>query len=98
MGSQNITDAYVRFNYVHGMWYQIPKKADVLRHLDQGAPAPPRFARVQVIQGATNPPVVREVLVDLPNPSKFIDVAIHGTNKKNLPITYRPQGMMDSVG
>jgi len=96
---QELTSNHVRINYLHGMWYQIPKKVEVIRHLDQGGPMPKRYARVVLVMGAQSPPVVREVLVDLPKASKLIPVPISGTlGVATLPFWRRPYGFMDEIG
>ena len=60
---------------------------------------PQRYARVELVVGAQNPPIVREVLVDLPKPSKVISVAISGTQGvATLPFWRRPHGVMDEIG
>jgi len=40
----------------------LPKKSEVLRHLDQGGPQPPRRARVVMFRGDLSPPVVQEYI------------------------------------
>jgi hypothetical protein len=95
-----LNPTYMRMNVIHGMWYDMPSKADVLRHLDQGGQRPPRRARVVLIMNAVTPPVVREVLVPLPSANNYTFAPIHGLpdGRTSLPMLYRPQGPMDSIG
>jgi hypothetical protein len=86
-------------NYIHGMWYEVPTKATVLRHVDAAAPLPGRAARVILVMGAAKTPVVQEALVNLPRPSSYKVVSIHGTPKTtSLPLVYRPYGPADGAG
>ena len=46
-------------------WFELlrPNKTDVLRFLDDETKAPPRFARVTINHGVSNPPEIREFMV-----------------------------------
>jgi hypothetical protein len=86
-------------NYIHGMWYEMPTKAAVLTHVDGAGSLPARAARVILVMGAAKKPLVQEVLVNLPKPSSYKVVPIHGTPKTtSLPIVYRPYGPADDAG
>uniref|UniRef100_A0A383VT45 Amine oxidase n=1 Tax=Tetradesmus obliquus TaxID=3088 RepID=A0A383VT45_TETOB len=100
-----ITLDSVRLNYVHGIWYEMPPKAEVLAHVDKAGPKPARKARALLVMGKEDPPTVREVLVTLENEGGGLPVAsnleavnIHSSKWPEVPYNQRPHGVMDQVG
>uniref|UniRef100_A0A383WJJ4 Amine oxidase n=1 Tax=Tetradesmus obliquus TaxID=3088 RepID=A0A383WJJ4_TETOB len=101
----NLTVADVRISYVHGIWYEMPPKSEVLAHIDKKAAMPARKARALLVLGKSSPPTVREVLVTLkagtdgkPVASNLQRVNIHSSKWPEVPYNQRPHGVMDQVG
>jgi diamine oxidase len=76
----------------------VPPKSEVLNYLDNNGPKPQRRARAIVVMGASNPPVVQEVLVGpLPNPTQHSFALINRT-ATSLPFNLRPHSGADIPG
>ncbi|KIZ06096.1 hypothetical protein MNEG_1864 [Monoraphidium neglectum] len=85
-------------NFIHGAWLEVPPKSEVLNYLDNNGPKPQRRARAIVVMGASNPPVVQEVLVGpLPNPTQHSFALINRT-ATSLPFNLRPHSGADIPG
>ncbi|XP_069137319.1 putative amine oxidase [copper-containing] [Argopecten irradians] len=83
----------VNTNYRYLAELYLPPKADVLRHLDEGGPQPPREAIVTIFRGAKNPPDAIERLVGpLPNPTYMKLVPGRPTS---VPFILRPINMAE---
>ncbi|XP_064171012.1 retina-specific copper amine oxidase [Anguilla rostrata] len=74
-------------NFIFMIDLQLPKKADVLRFLDEGAARPERTARVVVFHGSSSQ--IKEYVVGpLPNPTQHEDIT-QKKYKAELPINSR---------
>lgn len=82
--------AKVNDNYIFLMEAQTPKKLKVLRFLDDYGPIPARQAKVIIMKGKDEQPVVEEYIVGpLPNP-RYHYLNNRTTKKNPLPFRIRP--------
>ena len=86
--------ATVDSSYIFMIELHLPEKNDVLQHLDHGSKKPKRQAKVVVVRGDREPPVVEEYLVShLPKPR----IAMHykDPSYKRDPIPYESRPIDD---
>ncbi|XP_042360253.1 membrane primary amine oxidase-like [Plectropomus leopardus] len=83
-------------DYLYMIDLSLPKKKDVLRHLDTNGPKPTREATAVVFHGTKNN--VKEYVVGpLPNPSYHRDVTLE-RYKREIPLTARPIHFGEHIG
>ncbi|XP_013397343.1 putative amine oxidase [copper-containing] [Lingula anatina] len=82
-------------NYIYMMEPVLPKKTDVLRHLDSGGAMPARSARVSCFMGGENPPVIKEFIVSpVPNVAQYKD-SDNPAERRPIPWHTRPSNPVE---
>lgn len=90
------TAATMSDNYIWLIALFPPNKKAVLAHLDRGGPKPPRFARVQLFRGASDPPDVVELKVGpLDGPPEGMKWRVDPTVTPPFPFKYRREDVKE---
>lgn len=91
-----ITDATIDSAYIHLIELLLPKKAVALKHLDEKADAPQRWAKVVLFRGDLSLPEIQEYRVGpLPTPTSHQLLNYTGRRKNPVSFSVRPPTLVE---